>query len=501
MKIACVDKTANERTKLVNYFERAYENSRSALGFLRLAEFTPYSKNEIILCNSFDAIVLGPALSEDELLHDIKEFKELHPEIPILILVKQENYNLKILKRFSNLANEIFSQEESETRILHFLCKLGDKKYQDSLGKIITLNGAKGGVGTTSIATALAHAAIAVGKSSIIVDFSLNSSLLHYLAAPRWQSAEYANNLLEEKVLNQDFIEKLITTAPNGIDLLLPPAGNKEIRELWLRNQNCFEFSLQIIETLRNLYQLVIIDIANAEGILPFAINSRSFIKILISSNEPASVYLLNHKINELSEAPGNSDLLILINELIERGLSKNDIFDFLSTNTKCEREFSKIKSIPFDKMGKHWVGTGNSFYTQGSNFLKNTMEDLVLDICQDQEYPRNSAINKKSWFKKLLSHFSQETDLFYPKEQKNNILPQISWKQKNKTSDLSGEEFKKQSVNSRGSLSLESLLFLTGTIALAATVLPVFINNIQGYVSGFVEFPPQVEKIETINN
>lgn len=494
MKIACVDKTANERTKLVNYFEQAYEASRSALGFLRLAEFTPYSKNEILLCNSFDAIVLGPTLPEEELLQDIKEFKDIHPEIPILILVKQENYNLKILKRFNNLANEVFSQDESATRIIHFLCRLGDEKYQDSLGKIIAMNGAKGGVGTTSIASALAHAAIAVGKSSIIVDFSLNSSLLHYLAAPRWQSAEYSSGLLEERIPNQNFIEKLITTAPNGIDLLLPPAGSKEIRELWLRNQNSFEFSLQIIEGLRNIYQLVIVDIANAEGILPFAINSRSFIKILVSSNEPASVYLLNHKLNELSEAPGNSDILILINQLIEQGLSKNDILDFLSTNTKYISDASKIKSIPLDKIGKDWVGTGNSFYTQGSKFLKNTIEDLVLDICQDQEYSRNATSNQKTWLKKLLSHFTSETDLFYPKEQKNNVLPKIPWEQNKKSIDNNKEEFTNQRVNARGSLSLEFLLFLGAAIVLAATTLAVLINNIQGYVSGFVEPPPQVE-------
>ncbi len=501
MKIACVDKTANDRTKLVNYFEQAYETSRSALGFLRLAEFTPYSKNEILLCNSFDAIVLGPILSEEELLMDIKEFKNIHPQIPILILVKQENYNLKILKRFNNLADEIFSQDESETRIIHFLCKLGDEKYQDSLGKIITLNGTKGGVGTTSIATAIAHAAMALGKSSIIVDFSLNSSLLHYLAAPRWQSAEYSSGLLEEKVIDQSFIQKLITTAPNGIDLLLPPAGNRETRELWLRNQNCFEYSLQIIESLRNLYQLVIIDIANSEGILPFALNARSFIKILVSSNEPASVYLLNYKFNELSEAPGNSDVLIFINELIERGLSKNDIFDFLVTNTKFKKENSKIKSIPFDKTGKYWVGTGNSFYTQGSNFLKNTIEDLVLDICQEKEYSGNSSQHTMHWLKKLLSYFTVEADLFYPKEKENNILPKIPWEQNNKVFDDVEEEFTKLKVNSRGSLSLEFLLFLAGAIALAATTLPVFIDNIQGYVSGFVEFPSQLEKTEIINN
>src|SRR5690606_22564367 len=114
--------------------------------------------------------------------------------------------------------------------------------------------GVKGGVGTTSIVSGLAHAAEANNLSSIVFDLSASSALLHYVSAPKWHSADYSTLLTEKLIPDRTLVDKLTTTAPNGMKLLLPPSGGGEIREMLLRDPNRFEISLAIVDILRASY-------------------------------------------------------------------------------------------------------------------------------------------------------------------------------------------------------------------------------------------------------
>ena len=377
MRIACIDRNATERLKLQQHIESAYDFCRSTLGHLAVADITPTSKDELLHSSAPDAVAVGPGFGIEESYSACREIKEKHPTVPLLIFLSEEAYSLRALRRFERVADQIFSPAESPTRLVHAICQLQERRQRRVQGKLLWIQGVKGGVGATSVTVGLAHAAEAIGKSAVVIDLSQTASLVHYMCPARWQSAEYAAALVDSLSADRSLVESSITTAPNGVNLLLPPAGGSDIRELWLREPKKFELTLSMVEILKEMFDVVLVDAGMAEGVLPFALSARAQGRLLVTSNDPASVHLLSRKLTEIRQLPGECPIYIMCDMLIEAGLTQDDIFDFLIVNKNFNEEMSRLRAVPFDAKGKSWIGTGNSFYTEASRTAQ-----LSLEMC-----------------------------------------------------------------------------------------------------------------------
>ncbi|MBP9838236.1 MAG: hypothetical protein KBC84_05940 [Proteobacteria bacterium] len=490
MKIASVDKSAKNREKLTSFLEESFESCRSVLGFLRIPEFLPLSTKEVLLSKSFEAIVVGPSFSEEETFYCCRELRESHPQVPIFLVLDENAYTLKNLKRYQKVATDIFSTTESPQRLVHQLCKLEEQDNTRKLGKLLTLNSAKGGVGTTSLVTAFAHAALALEKKCIVLDLSPNSALLHYLSAPRFHSPEFTAALLEDRRVDPNFVKQLKTVTPCGIEVILPPYGSKETREKWLRNPGTLELSLNIIEILRDEYELIIIDVSTIEGILPFAINSRANYRYIVTANEPASVFLLNNKLSEISEIPGNANTYILINELTDQGLNKKDISDFLLHNKNFTLETIKHKSIPLDTRGKFWIGTRNSFYTESKRSTQGIVEEVLK---QSLGILGNNVLEGKiSLLEKIISFFRKNEQItsssLISKSKAKFLTSNRNLEPINNLVSEYTKSIEDSRIRVRGSMTLEALLSLSAAIIFAVTTLPFIFTYFSDYISGFSE-------------
>lgn len=386
MRIVCVDKSAAARLKLRQVLEIAYESGRSTVGHLPLAQIELMSKDELAVNRAPDVIVIGPEFLPDEAYSVCLEIRNEHKDTPILLVLQSEHYSLRTLRRFERVTTDVFVMGESDTRLLHMLCRLEQQKLSGVEGKLVAICGVKGGVGATSVAGGLAHAAQAMGKTAVIVDLSSNAALLHYMGTPRWQSTEFATCLLEGIAPDKALVESCLAVSPNGLNLFLPPAGSTEVRELWLREPNRLNYTLGIIEMLREQFDVIFVDLAGTEGVLPFAIVARADTRLLVTSNDPASIHLLSRKIGELSQVPGDGELRILISMLTERGLTKDDVVDFLLINRNFNQEMSQLRPIPFDAQGKNWIGTGNTFYTESKKPTQSALEQCLATLLNTGE-------------------------------------------------------------------------------------------------------------------
>ena len=408
MQIACVDKSATDRLKLQKRLEQAYEECRSFIGHLTVAHTFPCSRDELLLRTAPDIVVLGPGFSTEEAEATCKQIRRSLPKTPILLFVAEDVFSLRTLRRFEPLTSDTFSIEEQSTRIIHKLIALAESGLKQTPGNLILVAGVKGGVGATSIVSGLAHAAHALGKSSIVIDLSKNSSLIHYLGTSRWQSPDYSSLLSENLRADEQIIRRCICTAPNGLDVLLPPAGGTEVRELWLRDNSSFEASLSIVTHLRDEYDVVLVDLAQAEGILPFALLTRASSILLLSSNDPASAYILGTELSKLSDVPRPGNLNILLNMLQPRSLSRNDVADFLQLHESYKSDILLNELVEYDRQGANWIGTGNSFYTECSRSSQLRLEQVLLSVFQS---PRSfEPLPSKARVRGLLSRHRGKT-------------------------------------------------------------------------------------------
>ncbi|MCC6932464.1 MAG: ParA family protein [Deltaproteobacteria bacterium] len=404
MRIACVDLHPAARSNLKIFIDSLFESCRDAVGHITMANAYTSGKEELMVNSLPDVAVFQP--NEDTLdnsLFLLRELSKLIPALPLIVFLEPELFTFRNLKRFEPYTTEIFSTEENSLRVIHKLSRFQTSASENRHGLLIPVVGAKGGIGATSITAALAHAAQSLGKSSVVIDLSPLASLLHYLATPRWNSSEYTSILSDNRHPDPTTVEHLLTIAPNKITALLPPTGGVEIRDFWLRDADRFELTLAIVEELQRRYDLVLVDIANVEGILPYALISRSDSTLIITSNDPASVHLLNSRLTQIAEIPGSFAIKILFNMMHKQGLNHEDIIDFLYANANFHESMTTLPDLAFDARGSRWMGTSNTFYTESCARTQATLENILHQTCGYVTKENNGQV--KTWLPKLLGY------------------------------------------------------------------------------------------------
>jgi len=382
LRIACIDKDSKARLSLHRLIESAFTNCCEGSG--GYGSITPYpaSLEEILLSSPPECVLLGPAQGLESTVQVCRKLRSEFPGVGIVVLLPEESFSLRSLRRFESLADDCISSSDGEIRLVHSISILSQQRKAVREGKLIFVTGAKGGVGTTSVVSGLAHASEALGNSSVVLDLSSAGVLIQFIAAQRWQSPDYAAALTDKLSFDDRLLDKLLTKAPNGINLMLPPAGGLEIRERWLRDPVLFESTLTLVDLLKERFGHVIIDHAAAEGILPFSLAAAADSICLVTSNEPASAHLLNSRLSEVLGLPGERNIQIFINQTESKQLSSSDVVDYLYANEGFEPFMCLAQPLNLDARGRFWVGTGNSFYTESSEPTQRTLEDLLRVLC-----------------------------------------------------------------------------------------------------------------------
>jgi len=405
MRIACIDSSATNRIDLQKLIEKAFHESRESIGHVSFPSIYPTTKEELLVNNAPDIVVYGQGLGPERLLIIAREVEEhFGDEVTQCFFLNRENFTLVNLKRLEKYSNLIFSTDDSSARIVHSIFSINNRSKRKTKGKLVFVSGVKGGVGATSLVSGIAHAAQAIEKTAVVLDLSQKSVFSHYMGNHKTHSSDYSAVVKDNILVDKNFINKCIIESPNGVDVFLPPAGGPEIRELWLRDASRVEIATLIIDSLLEKYDLVLVDKSNAEGLLAYVLCCRADSRLLVTSNDPASIHLLSVEMQEILDLPGNARTKIVLNRLDEKGLGKKELIGILRFQTGGGREDLDLALLGFDKNAKGWVGTGNTFYTESSNLTQNILEEMSLDLLG--MLPENIELEDSSIFEKVKKVF-----------------------------------------------------------------------------------------------
>lgn len=418
MRIACVDITAVDRLKLERFLDDAFRECRRSVGHMVVARFFPASKEEVVVNAAPDVVIIGSAFSPDDALILSRDLSTAHPGVPVFVFLEVSEFTVRNIKRFEPYVKEVFSITDPSSRFVYSLTTLSEKKKAGKRGMVVAVQGVKGGVGATTLTGAFAHAAHALGKSVAIVDLSQKGELCQYFLCDQWHSSEYTA-LLSDKVLPEpEHLHKILVTAKNGITILPPPSGHGEVREFWLRDISRFEIPLAIIDLLQERFDVVLVDFSHAEGIFPFAVECRADVRLFVSANEPGSVHLLTSRVNEF-EMSNEGVSRFIINKINPRGLTNEDVLDFISWSPRFSEEMLYPEEIPYDAKGGLWIGTGNSFYTEGSSKVRTFFENLTRSALGLEEIKKKTIRIPFANTLRTIGHKASKKDIDFLKKER----------------------------------------------------------------------------------
>ena len=486
MKIYCLDKNPAARAELINAIEGTFEDSRKSIDVTESFEFIPCTIEQIAISESARIIIFGPEIDVDDVIKYCRYIKNIRNNAVIYVFLKEKNYTLRIMKRFQDLAEELFSSNEiGASFVLKLINQIGNLK-QEAKGKVITFEGVKGGVGASTVITSVASSLATKKKKVLVIDLSQSGFIYSALLIDKKVSPEFNVFLSDEsKIKNSD----LIIETDYGFDVMLSPGFSPDLRDKWIRDYKKFELTLDLIRNLQAEYDYVLIDLARVEGILPYSLRVRAEQNFYISNNNPESIFMLLQLLREENSSITPVKSKIIFNSTNKTGFKIDDYKLYLKIdNQEIEND---LYELGMDSLVSEWIGSGYTPYTAAKGSYKSKINILAASIISKASYrflddqPEKFKLIDyiKSFFRKEESTLEDE-ELVVEGTAADNLSKNIEVVKleadRVKNKDL--HAIKRKNIDylshsiQRGNLSLETALWISGSITLAALITSYFV-------------------------
>ncbi|MDD2942772.1 MAG: AAA family ATPase [bacterium] len=392
MKIACIDITAAGRDRLLAQLRAWLIAERQVIGHISRFEFFAMAPETINFSERIDVAVMGSGVGPEHAARLAEKISLRDDVTAIFVFLRSEDFSFANLQLFSQGSAEIFNDDNDRLRFLARLCATRVKNRADVRGRLCTFFAAKGGVGLTTIVTALAHAAQDRGQTALVLDLSRNSDIANSLALGKKFSTEFSSLLQQRCQLSLSDMASCIKTAENGINLILPPAGGAEVRESWIRASETLPTTMSLIEVALEQFDYVFVDTAQSEGILPFSLSVRSDERVMVSSNEVDSIYFATQKSSFGAGYLPGGEISLLINCRSLFGLTAAECMRYVRNVTDGAIEWKELPAIPCDRSGSFWIGSRNSFFTESNKATRTALGKLLRHLAGEPESATQSC-------------------------------------------------------------------------------------------------------------
>jgi pilus assembly protein CpaE len=251
---------------------------------------------EMLRVTGFDAVRVSPdaavskpgdvvvidARGQDALPAVTQAIKHQHPTVSVIILASKLDPGL-LLDAMRAGVNEMVAEPITAEELVRVIERVAGSRAQTELGRVSGFIGAKGGVGTTTIAVNVATSLGSVIKPQRALIIELHNApgdaSLFTGAEPRFSLADAVDNTHR---LDQVFFHHLVTQIAPSTDMLpapeRPPVGGIESQRV-----------RQLITFASTAYKHTVVDIARSDRSMLDALDQLSTIYI-VANQELATV-------------------------------------------------------------------------------------------------------------------------------------------------------------------------------------------------------------------
>ena len=267
VKVLVVDDDLNiQRVLSFTLKQEGFEVLVAGDGKAGVAAAAEYSPDLILI----DAAL--PGLNGYEAITRIRAAEATGQRVPILLLTAEADVGQRVKGLRAGADDDIvkpFHPAELMARIRALLSRsgLGTPKPGDSqatLRRVIVFYGAKGGVGSTTLAINSAIALAAENKRRVaLVDANLQFGDLRVFLDLKLDTASIVNAISEPE-LDADLLRKLMVPHASGVDLLLAPTAPEQADVVMESHRASPDALTRLVELLRGMYDYTVIDAARS---------------------------------------------------------------------------------------------------------------------------------------------------------------------------------------------------------------------------------------------
>lgn len=399
LSIVVVDTSAETRSTMVKQVSDFFANELDENGILPKVSIKPLSRDELKFTAAPDICLLGENLVRSG-IGEVANIRRLLPNTAILVKVRRTEATLAFIEHLVRLgADDVLTEDIGPTEFFKKIIIFARRLAKAKTGRLVVVDGAKGGVGTTSVVAGLGDALVNSGKRTALIDFDLESQdLSRFLRAKPFINENLQLLFDQLRPVTQEFVEQCLVRVWADEDnfFCVPPAC--ETDSIYDSRLAQAKILIPVLEILDSIFDCVIVDVACLRGGLLKALYRSADEVVLVVNNDPATVHAAVDRVRRIrSQISINTKLLLLNNAPNKWGLSDAVLKSELSLAAQLDHENWVGNSLPFCKSGCRWAGSGATLFSLGSQLMNSALRSIIwqLGLAGSEEAKANEGLNK----------------------------------------------------------------------------------------------------------
>ena len=363
--------------------------------------------------NDADVLVLGSGLG-DRATALARQAVSMVPWLHIIMFVTDEAYGGGAFRAAHSVGvRKVFPDSASPLDFLQELVAIHAEFRREGRtrdGRVIAVTHAKGGVGATSIAAALAEVCSVNHRRTMLWDLDVETRDLSRSLTVNGAEAKVVSAWVNgtREISRQSVLDALIPIS-SDVSVMMPPDRMAESMDLVCHTDG-MQIAQRIVELGRILFDVIIVDTAGRMGPATGAILRSADIVLVVMDDTILGLTAVDLYLSYIKTLVGGTDKIkFLVNSYSGSLLDVNQIAAELEPAHHLGPEPWALPQIPQDAKGATWPGTGRTFYSMGQKSTRQAMDALAAGlgvIAGGDDGPKvfGAAPDSGGWLKKVLS-------------------------------------------------------------------------------------------------
>ena len=382
MKLLILDNTMEAQTmcaKRIEYFsQRDIEMLDLQVHLVNESEFLDKLPET-------DVLVIGSGVGE----HAIALVRQALAKVSwlnIIMFVKDSEYGGGIFRSAHSWGvRKVFADSATPLDFLQELVAIHTEFRQEGRareGCLVAVTHAKGGVGATSVAAALAEVCSVYHRRTMLWDMDVETRDLSRALTVIGSEAKIVSNWVNgsQEITRQSLIDALIPIS-GDVSVLMPPDKLAESMDL-ICHTDGMGIVQRVAELSKVLFDVIIIDTAGRMGPAAGAIMRAADIVLIVIDDTILGLTAVDLYLNLVKSLVGGTESIVfLVNPYSGSSLGVDQIAKELEPAHNLGAAPWRLPELSNDPRAALWPGSGRTLYSMGQKSTRNTFEAIAKEL------------------------------------------------------------------------------------------------------------------------
>ncbi len=401
LHIAAIELHAAGRHDLVRRLNSLVESAGSSPHLIPPIAIRPVAPEEAAFVHAPEVVIVGPLLCEES-PDSIRRFRSLFPDAYLMAMI---NEHADQLGRAESLANrgvdELMSVLINGVQFMQRIIMLNRSLATGRRGKLILIEGAKGGVGATSVAAGIGETLASFGYSAVLVDLDSESQdLARFLGARPFLNDALQLIINQQNPLTEENISQaLVQVGDEVYPFWVVPPVITSYTNLFAATPagKSFLAFLQMIDTQ---HDFTIVDLAHAGPELRSSLLRGADKVVLVVNGTPSTLHSATQKMATIKGLQGDFSRLRIVENTSPHSLPSSLLRSEISKMTGASDEQWCSLAIPYSRPVAYWPGSFSTPVSIGCRRTRRALTSATVELLDGD--PRSKTLANTTGFRRI---------------------------------------------------------------------------------------------------